>query len=145
VLPLEPLVPVVLVVLGLEVLPPQETSAAPSANVNVTTRKPRITTAVLSFWRRPSASIVIAIRPNAANPILNATGLPKSGRMCEEGPETNMLVVGVPVRVNVRVSVVLCAVLSVGGLNVHVSQLGSVEEFVSTSKQEKVTGPEKPF
>src|SRR5580704_6435640 len=65
--------------------------------------------------------------------------------MCEEGPETNMLVVGVPARVNVRVSVWLCAVLRVGGLNVHVSQLGSVEELVSTSKQEKVTGPEKPF
>lgn len=57
----------------------------------------------------------------------------------------NMLVVGVLCRVNVRVSVVLCAVLSEGGLNVHVSQLGSVEEFVSTSKQEKFTGPEKPF
>ncbi len=56
-----------------------------------------------------------------------------------------MLVVGVPVRVNVRVSVVLCAVLSVGGLNVHVSQLGSVEEFVSTSKQEKVIGPDRAF
>jgi hypothetical protein len=65
--------------------------------------------------------------------------------MCEEGPETNMLVVGVPVRVNVRVSVGLCAVLSVGGLNVHVSQLGSVEEFVSTSKQEKVIGPDRAF
>jgi hypothetical protein len=76
VLPVLPLVPVVLVVLGLEVPPLQETNPAPSARVNVITRKPRITIAALSFWRRPIASIVIAIRPKAANDMLHAIGLP---------------------------------------------------------------------
>jgi hypothetical protein len=76
VLPLEPLVPVVLVVLGFELPPLQETSPAPSARVSVITRKPRITIAALSFWRRPIASIVITIRPKAAKDILHAIGLP---------------------------------------------------------------------
>ena len=88
--------------------------------------------------------MVVHIRKRATIAILHAIGLPESGMTCEEGADINMLAVGVPVRVNVRVSVVLCAVLSVGGLNVHVSQLGSVAEFVSTSKQENVIGPEKP-
>ena len=134
-----------LVVLGLEVLPPQETIPAASANVSAITKKPRMTTAALSSLRRPIASIVRKMRQNAAGAILHAIGLPSLGRTCEEGPEINMLAVGAPARVNMSVSVVLCEVSRGCGLNVHVSQLGSVEEFVSTSKQEKVTGPEKPL
>lgn len=75
-LPLEPLVPVVLVVLGLDVLPPQETIPAASARVSVITRRPRMTTAALSSLRRPTHRIVMEIRQNAASAILHAIGLP---------------------------------------------------------------------
>lgn len=143
--PPEPLVPVVVVVLGLEVLPPQETIPAASARVSVITRKPRMTIAALSSLRRLMASIVMEIRQNAAKARLATIGLPYIGRLREGGAEMNMLLVGVPIRVNVSVSVIPCAVLSGCGLNMHVSQLGSWPfDFASVFTQENVIGPEKP-
>ena len=72
-LPPEPLV--LVVVLGLEVLPPQETIPAASTSVSVITRKPRMITAALTL-RRPIANIVMEIRQNAASAIPHAIGLP---------------------------------------------------------------------
>ena len=57
----------------------------------------------------------------------------------------NMLLVGVPCRVNVSVSVVLCEVSSCFGLNEHPSQLGSWPfDFASVFTQENVIGPGNP-
>lgn len=84
------------------------------------------------------------IRQSAANARLQATGLPYPGRTCEEGAERNMLLVGVPTREIVRVSVVLWEGSSGCGLKLQLSQLGSAA-FVSAFRQEKVIGPEKPL
>jgi hypothetical protein len=90
------------------------------------------------------ASIIRHIRHNSANAMLHAIDLPNAGRLCAEGAEMNIPLVGVPWRVIVRASVLPCAGLRVGGLQLQASQLGSAA-FLSASRQEKVIGAEKPF
>jgi hypothetical protein len=138
--PVLPVVPLVL----FDVPPPQETSPAASTTVNVMTRKPRVRTAPLNLRRRLVASIIRHIRHNAANAILHAIELPYAGMLCDGGAEINIPLVGVAWRVIVRVSVLPCAGLRVGGLKLQASQFGSAA-FLSASRQEKVIGAEKPF
>jgi hypothetical protein len=68
--------------------------------------------------------------------MLHAIDLPNAGRLCAEGAEMNIPLVGVPWRVIVRASVLPCAGLRVGGLQLQASQLGSAA-FLSASRQEK--------
>lgn len=128
-----------------DVLPPQDTSPADRTSVRVISRKPRVTTAMLSSRRRPKASIArVAISQTAANAALHPTGRAYPGRPREEGAETNMLLVGVPTREIVRVSVLPWAGLRGCGEKLQVSQPGNAAP-VSAFMQEKVIGPERPL
>jgi hypothetical protein len=90
------------------------------------------------------ANMSIVIRARVARVILHAIELPYAGRLCAEGAEMNIPLVGVPCRVIVRVSVLPTAGLRVVGLKLQASQLGSAA-FLSASRQEKVIGAVKPF
>jgi len=138
--PVPPVVPLVL----FDVPPPQETSPAASTIVNVMTRNPRIRIALPRSRRRPMANKSIVIRERVTRVILHAIDLPNTGRLCAEGAEINIPLVGVPCRVMVNVSVLPTAGLRVGGLKLQASQLGSAA-FLSASRQEKVIGAVKPF
>jgi hypothetical protein len=95
--PVSPALPVVPLVL-LDVPPPQDTNPAANTTVNVMSRKPRVT-APLNLWRRLVASIIRHIRHNSAKAMLHAIDLPNAGRLCAEGAEMNIPLVGVPWRV----------------------------------------------
>jgi len=86
----------------------------------------------------------MAIREIVARAMVNAIELPYAVRLCEGGAEINIPLVGVPCRVIVSVSVLLCAGLRVAGLKLQASQLGSAA-WVSAFRQEKVIGAEKPL
>jgi hypothetical protein len=90
------------------------------------------------------ANMSIAIRDMVARAVVTAIELPYAGRLCDGGAEINIPLVGVACRVIVRVSVLPCAGLRVGGLKVQASQLGS-GAWVSAFRQEKVIGAIKPF
>lgn len=142
--PVLPLEPLVLVVLGLDVLPPHETSPAANTTVSVITAKPRRRTAALVFWRRPQAKIAIIINPSTATAApANAMGLFCGGEVCDEGADI-MLVVGVDARVIVSISVAFGEALSGFGLNVQVNHAGRAAP-VSAFRQEKLIEPEKPL
>jgi hypothetical protein len=91
------------------------------------------------------ANMSIAIRDMVARAIVTAIGLPYAGRLCDVGAEINIPLVGVPCRVMVRVSVLLCVGSRGCGVKLHASQLGSGALFLSASRQEKVIGAVKPF
>jgi hypothetical protein len=86
----------------------------------------------------------IVIRERMARAMLHAIDLPNTGRLCAEGAEMNIPLVGVPTRLIVNVSVLPWVGLRVGGVKSQVSQLGSAV-LVSAFWQEKVIGAEKPL
>jgi hypothetical protein len=85
-----------------------------------------------------------AMRPIVAKAILHTISGPNSGRLRDVGGERRSELVGVPCRLIVKVSVLLCAGSRGCGLKLQASQLGS-GAFLSASRQEKVIGLEKPF
>ena len=97
--------PVVLV-LGVDVCPPQETRPAARTMVRVITKKPRANTAALNFWRLPRVNIV-SIMQRAASTIVHADAMrnpePNPGTPYGEGGEVRNEAVGVDVSVSVSV------------------------------------------
>jgi hypothetical protein len=134
---------VVVVELGLEVLPPQETSAVARTTVSTMTAKPRTKTAVGVCWRRLMKSATIAVNESMAKTSVKAAGMLYGGVLGGRGADSNMPLVGVPARVMVNMSVLLCVGLRVGGEKLQVNHAGSAA-LVSASIQENVIGPEKP-
>jgi len=146
--PLPPVLPVppvlVVVVLGVDVLPPQDTSAVARTIVKVITKKPRKTTAALSLCRRPRVNIV-SIMQSAARAIVQADAIrnPETnpGTVYGAGGEARLELVGVETSVRVNCVVNDCAGSGLG-LKLQPNQAGRGPP-VSASKQESVRDPVK--
>ena len=139
--PPEPLVPPLFVVVGVDVLPPHDTSPAARTMVNVSTRNPRIKTGAPACCRRTSTNMN-EMRQIPNSTIVHAALPPYTGPARDGGAEISIDVAGgADFRVTVHVVEVPVAVFSELGLKLlQSSQLGAAPP-VSASMQLNVIDP----